>query len=106
MLRKLESKTKRDLLGQLFQLFLEQTPQKLDQLGTTITSGDLETAARLAHSVKGSCVNLGVTELGRLCSDMEQRAVAGDGARCSELLPKVRSEYERVVLAIGAVRTV
>ena len=103
MLRKLESKTGRDLLGQLLNLFLEQTPVRIEQMRQGFAANDLDAVVGPAHSMKGSCVNLGVNRLGQLSSDLEEAARAGDLAMSQGLFEQVQAEYEKVSMAMGAV---
>ncbi len=101
-LRQLEQKTGRGLLGQLVQLFLEQTPPRILALREALAAGDLPAAASSAHSLKGSCANLGAAQLAQLCSQVEQLAASGDLSACQGLLLALSSEHDRVTASLRA----
>lgn len=57
-------------------LFLEEADEVVTQLGLGLTADQVE--GRL-HFLKGSALNLGLTELAALCQDGERRAAQGGG---------------------------
>lgn len=63
-----------DDLSEIVSLFLEETEAALGQLRVT-TSPDR--AGALLHALKGSALNLGFQEMGRLCSGPEGAGVEG-----------------------------
>lgn len=103
VLRRLEAKTGRDLLGQLFEMFSDQAPLRLAKARQALAGGDLKTVEAMAHSLKGSSLNLGAAALAEACSTLEQLADAGDAAGCVERLAEVEREYEKVALEIEAI---
>jgi two-component system sensor histidine kinase/response regulator len=64
-----------DIVDQLLDLFLTSTPPLLDELRAAAEADDGEALRRAAHTLKGSCQNIGATFMATLCRSIE----AGDG---------------------------
>jgi len=64
----------RNLLGK----FLASNGNVVAEIKDTLKSGDMETAARLAHTVKGVAGNLGAEELFPVASDLEKAIKAAE----------------------------
>ena len=47
---------------ELIELFIETSTSDIDKLQSAIVGGDTEKISRLAHSLKGASVNLGLEE--------------------------------------------
>ena len=56
-----------DSFAEIIQLFCEEIEQAFVQLDTT----DRNAAAETLHFIKGSALNIGLVEVGRLCEDAE-----------------------------------
>ncbi len=102
MLADLQEPGEPDLLRELVTLFLRDTPERLDVVRQGLAAGDLDAAARAAHSLKGSAANLGALDLHELAAQAEQRARAGDTAAVRELLAQLDDEYGRVHAQLSA----
>lgn len=96
ILRKLGARTGRDLLSKLLGMFLDQTPLRLGELRQARAEDDFAQVERLAHSMKGSCFNLGLTDLAKLSSELEMLARQREPQECGELIDAVAAEYQRV----------
>ena len=76
------------------------------QLKDAMAAGDYETAFRASHTLKGTCLNLGLTPLAAPSSDLcevlrpghEDRRV---GADFDALMAAVTAAYEKTADAIG-----
>ncbi len=85
-----------NILEEIARLFLDDTPGQMAKLEESFAGGDLKTAERLAHSVKGSALNLGAEALVEAASRAEKalnEANVGESAtaiedmtRCCEAL--------------------
>ena len=71
-------------------------------LCSSMDAGDLETAFRASHTIKGVCANLGFTDLGRSSHDLTEALRSRDGAQAAALFPQVKTDYDRTVRAIRA----
>ena len=67
-----------ELEQELINLFLEDTPQRLAELEHSITTGDAITIQEAAHTLKGSCGNMGAVRMHHLAVDIEASARKGD----------------------------
>lgn len=67
-------------------------------------SGDMETAFRMAHTLKGVCLNLGIDKLQASSSELTEalRNRENIAPNADELLNQVKSDYEKTVNAINA----
>ncbi len=76
-LRELQEATGVDLLRDLAELFFTDVPRRAEELRAAVASGDAATAHRLAHSIKGSCSNLGARRVEKVAAEIERRAAEG-----------------------------
>jgi HPt (histidine-containing phosphotransfer) domain-containing protein len=65
----------RDLFGEDFpmlaELYLGDSPKRIAALHAAAVSGDANQAARIAHSLGGSCASIGAPALALLCQAVE-----------------------------------
>lgn len=73
------------------------------ELKESMRTADGETAFRAAHTLKGVCLNLGFSALGKVSSELTE-ALRGprktDG--CEQLFASVESEYDRLICVLKA----
>jgi two-component system sensor histidine kinase/response regulator len=93
------------LIAELIEIFLTDAPQRLQEISTALSTGDLKIVERAAHTLKSSSANIGATRLSKLCKEMEEvaraqrlDAIAPLYTRSNEAMKEVRS----VLLAIQA----
>jgi HPt (histidine-containing phosphotransfer) domain-containing protein len=91
-------------LAELIDSFLEDAPQLLVQLDQYVAVQDAEGMRRIAHSLKSNAADFGAARLSNLCKELEMAGKAGvlDGA--AQLSAQIRAEYDRVEVALQAVR--
>lgn len=70
----------KELLANLFELFLTDAPQKLASLLQYETESDMYQLSRIAHSLKGSSATVGATRLFQAAQALELAAKDGDMA--------------------------
>jgi PAS domain S-box-containing protein len=85
---------------EIITLFFDSAGHTLADLPVHISSGDLSRAATLAHSLKGSSLNVGAHRLGHLASSLERAASDRLGEKCRQLLPALDAEYQLVKAAL------
>ena len=68
----------------------------------SMAAGDLDTAFRASHTIKGVCANLGFSRLGASSHDLTEALRARDGAAAAGLLDQVKADYEQTAAAIQA----
>lgn len=101
LLRQLGARSGRNVLGELLRMFLEQAPGRLEDLRRARREDDLSQVESSAHSLKGTCINLGLSELAKLSGELEKLARQGDPQSCSALIDAVETEYRRVAPALA-----
>jgi PAS domain S-box-containing protein len=89
----------RKLLGK----FLESNCNVVGEIRESLKNGDLETAARLAHTVKGVSGNLGATDLFPAAADLE-KAIKKDNKDSLNLL--LGEFEEKLAIVMGGIRTI
>ena len=91
-------------LRELIDIFLADTPQRFNEIHTSLARNDAPTLTRAAHSIKGAAGNFGARELARQAQQIESHAKAADFPGVSSLLPALESEYARVKAAMESLR--
>jgi two-component system, sensor histidine kinase and response regulator len=100
-LRALQEEGEPDLLAELIELFLRDTSPRLAAIDQALAEGDPGKVAQVAHSLKGSCGNLGAKQMSELCARLEAIAQPGDLAQARELFLHLQREYARVQEALS-----
>ena len=95
-LRQLTPPGEPDVLAEIFNLFLDEVPKKMDALRSAVSSGDAVKVQRTAHSLKGSSGNIGARAMYEVCRQLDDRAKSGDPARLQSLVDALDAEYRRV----------
>jgi two-component system sensor histidine kinase/response regulator len=80
----------------LLRKFAEPSVGGVEEIRTALAAGDMATAARAAHSLKGSAANLGATALAEVASRAETALTTGEG---------VEPALQSLSLSFGAVVT-
>jgi HPt (histidine-containing phosphotransfer) domain-containing protein len=93
-LRSIDPPSAREFLAEIVDLFVKEGRGHLDRLRESIAEKDVATAARAAHTLKGSAGNLGAEFLSRLCARMQDLSKAGDWAAAEALRPDLEREFE------------
>lgn len=68
-----------------------------EQLFETFAAGDYETAFRMAHTLKGLCLNLGFEKLRSSSSELTEALRGGVAENAPELLETVRRDYSEII---------
>ena len=90
------------LLAEMFQLFCEDVPPRLDQMREALAAGDAKALGEVAHALKGASGSMGATALRHLCADLEK---AGREHRLEDaalVLPRVVAAYGEARAALQA----
>lgn len=82
----------RELLSNLFQLFIDDAPNKLANIARHIAGGETFQVERNAHSLKGAAATVGAPLLCARAAELEQAAKA----RSAERMEELRLEVHRV----------
>jgi signal transduction histidine kinase/DNA-binding response OmpR family regulator len=94
-------------LGELIDLFLKESVERLARLKEAVTSGDAEAIYQIAHTQRGACLNFGARRMAELCAELE----AGSGSKfesvagnLSEVVAQIEREFFNVHRALEAER--
>ena len=101
-LRELQQEGEPDVLVELIELFLEDVPLQLVALREAVKGEDADSVQRVAHTLKGSCGNMGAARMAEICADLQEIGDSGDLARAPELLERLEAEFDRVRSALEA----
>lgn len=79
------------------QIYLDETPKRMEALEEAVESGDLKQVESEAHGMKSGSRNLRAELLGNLLERVEHAAKDGREEEIRLALPKVREEFHRVM---------
>ena len=79
------------LLSELVNLSLEYLPRQLEELARALEEGDGSVAVRCAHTIKGSCANIGAEKMRGLAFEIEKQCVAGKLTEARLVLPELKA---------------
>ena len=83
-------------MGEIFTLFLDSAPVKIEEAVAGSQGGDLELVERAVHSLRSSAGNIGAQRLQDLCGQIEIFAVEGDSDSLAPLIDQLGAAFERV----------
>ena len=91
-----------DLVLEVIELFLQETPPRLAALRDGLRHGDLPLVIRVAHTLRGSAGYLGAKTLTALCARVEDKARQAQPFNAAFALSSIEEEVERVCSALLA----
>lgn len=80
----------------LISTFLEDSEERIAHLRKALSDHEVETFTKAAHSLKGSCINIGAPELGELCLAAETAGRIGNLEQGGEHLDAIEQEFQQV----------
>jgi signal transduction histidine kinase/DNA-binding response OmpR family regulator len=81
-----------NLLQEVIQIFLEETPKLLGQLRQAVAASNAELVEKTAHSLKGQLSYLGVASVSNKARDLEQMGYNSDLVNAGELIAVLERE--------------
>lgn len=95
-----ELEAMRDMFGadfpMLAELYLRDSPPRIAALQAAAAASDAALAAKVVHSLGGSCASIGATRLANLCQNMELGCRAGTPGNLDLQLQEIAAEYARI----------
>ena len=85
-----------DDFQQLIDTFIGDSRANLVAMQKALAADDSDTLRRAAHSLKGSCSNIGAAGLMQTSLDIEARAHRGDLQGVEHLLVELQGEFQQV----------
>ena len=95
----------RDLVSQLIDLFVENTPIRMEQVRSGLSTGEIQEVERACHSLKSSAANLGASRLHFLAAEMEEIAARGEADPLGPLAERLETTYSEAVEQLKALRS-
>ena len=89
-----------DVLLDVYRIYLESAPQKIDQLRPLVEQGKLEPIITLAHGLKGESGSIGGRLIMAAAAALELAARAGDLHEVQRLMPELELQLQRTIAAI------
>jgi len=94
-LQTLQQPGEADFAWEIVQLYLQETPARIEAIVQSSRNGNREPVSFAAHALKGSSYNLGAQRVGGLCALIEQAANDGDLTRAVVLADALTAEFQR-----------
>jgi len=91
-----------ELMREVLGVLLDDTGSQLLRLDAAIQAGDMPACRRLAHYSKGACANVGAGRAATVCQRLEQYAINGEIAACSQSLAALRGELDALRQEVAA----
>jgi CheY-like chemotaxis protein len=101
-LRTIQSAGEPDIVTEVVALFLQDAPARVVGIREAVDRGDLPTAGRSAHTLKGSAGHLGAKTLAALCARFEEKVRAGAPFNVPFAVGAIAAELDRVREALAA----
>lgn len=80
----------------LIHTFLTDSRERIEGLKQAVSGQDAEALAHMAHSFKGSCINIGAPQLGELCQIAESAGKEQRLDEAPETVAAIESEFRNV----------
>ena len=93
-------KGRADRVKILVGLYLEDSPKRLESLQLALEQGEVEEARDLAHSIKGSSLNLGLKILSQKFQSIEQLSKEKHMSEALDLIPEVLQDFEDALVLL------
>ena len=101
-IRRLTKGTAPEFLPGMIDLFIKDSPARINRMKEALWHDDAEALAQAAHSLKGSSGQVGARRMHALCDIIEERSRAGSMRGATALLLTLEEEFGRVCLALEA----
>jgi HPt (histidine-containing phosphotransfer) domain-containing protein len=98
-LRNLEAESEPGFVAQIYRLFLDGIPQRMDRMKAAMAIDDRKMIASEAHAMKSSAGNIGALKLSQLCQNLEGYARSTDPAGRADS-HRLLEEFNAEILAV------
>jgi CheY-like chemotaxis protein/HPt (histidine-containing phosphotransfer) domain-containing protein len=95
-LRELAAATDASLLTQIFESFLGDGENRIQQLRGALEKGDTEILRKTAHALKGASGNIGALRVAEISQQLQALGEAGSLEGAGELVDQLENEFEQV----------
>jgi CheY-like chemotaxis protein len=87
-------------LSELIELFVVGAPASIAEMRLALEKSDPEHLVITAHTLKGTCGNLGAAPLRELCAQIEQAGLSGETHSSADLIVSAEKELDRLIDAL------
>ena len=101
-LRDLSEPGQPDPVVELIDLFMEDAPDRLRAMETSLDRRDVAALKIAAHSLKGSAKNLGAKPLAKCCAELERQTHAADWDNALLTLKAIGQEFDKLRAVLAA----
>ncbi|WP_088889481.1 PAS domain S-box protein [Leptolyngbya ohadii] len=88
------------MLSELIQMYLEDAPQRLQEIRTAIDCSDARALQQFSHALRSISVTVGAIRLGKLCEVLESNAKAQNLEGAASLAAQLAQEFLSVQAAL------
>jgi two-component system sensor histidine kinase/response regulator len=99
-LRSIEKDGEPGFVAELAEMFLRDADTRIGTLREDAHTNEFASIERTAHSLKGSCSNMGAAKLAAICASLEEVAASRDSGMTDQLLERLEVEFGMVRLAL------
>jgi HPt (histidine-containing phosphotransfer) domain-containing protein len=103
-IRRLEEWGGRDLPKKMIDIFLRDTPSRMNRIEKGVEDQDPGAVEAGAHSLKSSAGNLGAYRLQALLQEVEEAAADGDLTRVARRLAELRDLFDQTLDALNGLK--
>ncbi|MCB0210150.1 MAG: response regulator [Anaerolineae bacterium] len=89
-----------EMVAELIEIFLQETPSILVQLEEGFASKNPETIKKAAHTLKSSSANVGALILSKLCKELEDIGLSSDLTHAANKLDQAIAIYDEVEITL------
>jgi two-component system sensor histidine kinase/response regulator len=90
-----------ELLEEMLNIFLEYTPQQLQEISQALKSGDAPGLQGKAHSIKGAAASISAEAVQEAAGQLEQAGKNYDLEQAGVILETLNREFSRLTEALG-----
>jgi HPt (histidine-containing phosphotransfer) domain-containing protein len=90
------------VLEEVISIYLDEAVQHLARLRAAIENKDPGELDRVAHAFKSASQNVGATQLGELCRQLERQGKAGELGNAVDLVRSIERQFEMIRPALLA----
>jgi HPt (histidine-containing phosphotransfer) domain-containing protein len=77
-------------------MFLKQTTQQLEQMGTAVRANQADVVRRVAHSCAGASATLGMTRFVPMLRELEKQGASGALTTAAQVYEDAAREYQLI----------
>ena len=93
-----------ELFREIVQIFLEDTPKRIEALSQAVAADDADQIQKAAHGLKGASANLAAGPLRQASQALEKAGRDGQTALAREGFRRVQHEWERLKKYLTSLR--